>query len=228
MKYYSRLERQQERSAKRQAGLLIVGSIVVLVLFIMYGFPAILNLTSVIGNLRGKKISSVTEKGVIPLVPRLAQDFEATKSAQMTLSGVADPKTAVEIFQNEKTLGTTVSKDNGLFSMEVDLSKGANIFTAVAISESGQKSSISDSYIVYFLNSPPKLEILSSKDGIITGKSDANTTVTINDHQAIVKSDGSFSYSLNLNSGDNKIKIVATDRAGNQKVVELTLSTATP
>lgn len=231
MAYYSRLARKSEFRIKRQSTLLIIASIIVLVLFILYGFPFVLSLAGTIGSLAGTKITNTVDKGLAPTTPRFSQEFEATKSAQITLHGVADPKVTVEIFQNERSLGTTLVKDDGTFSMDTDLSRGDNVFTAVAISESGQKSSVSDSYIVSFLSKPPSLEVSSPKDGdtvkdnpiVISGNTDTGVAVAVNDHLAVVSGTGSFSYYLNLNNGDNKIKVVATDKAGNQTTKELTV-----
>lgn len=227
---YSRLAHRSEFRTKRQSAILILGSIVILILFLFYGFPAILNLAGSIANLRGKRIST-NEKGVVPTVPRFSQDFEATKSATITLHGVADSKISVEIFQNNRSLGTTLAKDDGSFSMEVDLSRGDNLFTAQAISESGQKSSVSDGYKISYLSSPPKLELSTPKDGdsfkdspiVVSGTTDPDTSVTVNDHLAIVTGSGNFSYNLTLTNGDNKIKIVVTDKAGNQTTKEITV-----
>lgn len=229
--HYSRLQRRNERLSLRQSYLLVAASLVILVLFVLFGFPAILNLAGTIGNLSGKKVTTTADRSLAPAVPQFSQDFEATKSAQITLNGVADGKVSVEIFQNERSLGVTLAKEDGSFSMDVDLSKGANIFTAIAISQTGQKSAVSDSYIVSFLSSPPKLEVTSPKDGdnlkdsqvTVLGKSDPNTNVTVNDHLAIVSGDGSFTYNFNLSNGDNKIKIVSTDKAGNQSTKEITV-----
>ncbi len=226
---YSRLARKSEFRSKRQSTLLIIASVVILILFILYGFPFVLSLAGTIGSLAGTKITNTVDKGLAPTTPRFSQEFEATKSAQIRLHGVADPKVTVEIFQNERSLGTTLVKDDGTFSMDTDLSRGDNIFTAVAISESGQKSEISDSYVVSFLSKPPALEVSSPKDGdtvkdnpvVVTGNTDNGVTVLVNDHLAVVSGTGIFSYYLSLNNGDNKIKVVASDKAGNQTVKEI-------
>ncbi len=227
---YSRLARRSEFRTKRQSALLIIASVVILALFIIYGFPAILNLAGAIGNLRGQKITTA-DKALPPMTPRFSQDFVATKSATITIHGVADSKISVEIFQNDRSLGTTLAKDDGSFSLDVDLSRGDNLFTAQAISESGQKSATSDPYKVTYLASPPKLDLSSPKDGdsfkdspiVVLGTTDPNASVTVNDHLAIVTGSGSFSYNLTLTNGDNKVKIVATDQAGNQTTKEITV-----
>lgn len=231
MSYYSRLQRRNERLTQRQSYFLIIISVVILILFVVFGFPAILNLAGTIANISGKKISTTQNSAMAPATPRFSEPYEATKSATISLSGVADSGISVEIFRNNQSLGTTMANTDGSFSMDVDLSRGNNQFTAEAISEGGQKSPISDPYTISFLSVPPKLDLKSPKDGdnlkdspvTVSGNSDPDTTVTVNDHLAISNSDGSFSYALSLNNGDNKIKIIATDAAGNQNSKEITV-----
>lgn len=229
--HYSRLARKTERMTQQQSALLIVASVVILILFAAYGFPAILNFAGTIGGLRGAKTTTTVDKGVTPATPRFAQDFEATKSAQITLHGVADSKVSVEISRNGQLAGTTIAKEDGTFAIDVSLSTGDNSFTAMAISDTGVKSGSSDSYTIALLTSPPKLEISSPKDGdsfkdsqvTISGKSDPGVAVSVNDHLAVVSGDGSFSYLMVLAGGDNKVKIVSTDKAGNQATKEITI-----
>lgn len=228
MQYSSRLARRYERSTKRQSYLLLLGSFALLIIFIVFGFPAILNLTGKIGSMgKGNSILTV-EKGLKPITPRLSQDFDATNSATIKLSGIADPKITVLLVQNSQSPVTTISGDDGVFNFTVGLTKGENIFTLQAVSETGVKSDKSKDYKISYIFTDPKLEITSSKDGIIIGKTDPNATVTVNDRLIIVKNDGNFTYTLSLSPGETKVKIVATDRAGNQKVVELTVSITTP
>lgn len=199
-------------------------------LFILYGFPAILNLTAGISGLR-RSNTTVVDKGVAPATPRLAEDFDATNSASIKLSGIADPKVTVELWQNDASVDTTVVGDEGKFSFDVSLKKGDNLFAVQATSEQGVKSEKSEIYKISYLNSNPKIEITSPKDGdtvkdspvSISGKSDSGVTVTINDRLAIVRSDGSFTGNLSLSNGDNKVKVVITDRAGNQTTREITI-----
>ena len=54
----------------------------------------------------------------------------------------------------------------------------------------------------------------------VDGMTYDNVTVTINDRMVVIKTDNSFSYTYPLNDGDNILKIVATDAAGNQTTVQ--------
>lgn len=209
------------------------GSILALVILFTVGLPALLNLSAAISTLRRGNPVSVTEKGVAPTTPYFSQDLVATSSAKTKISGATDPKTTVEIFQNARSLGTTVSSDDGTFSQEVDLERGINTFTAQAVNETGQKSPLSDSLQISFFSDKPKLEIASPKDGDstnnssinISGQTDPGNSVNINDRLAIVDKDGKFSYSLDLTKGENKIKITAVDPAGGSTSKELKITT---
>ena len=207
--------------------MLFLGSLVLLVLLVVYGLPVLFNLTTLISNYK-KPPTKISEKTITPTIPRLSEDLTATSSAKIKISGVADPKVTVELFQNDNSLGTVVAKDDGIFSFDVTLTKNNNTVTAQAINDAGQKSGLSEPYQINFLNSPPKLEVSVFQDGVVSGSTDPGVTVSVNDRLIVVESNGKFSYILDLKNGENKIKVVATDQAGNQTTKELTATKATP
>lgn len=216
-----------EKRTKRQTVFFLLLSLVLLFLLFVYGLPALLNLTGFISNYR-KSSSIVAKKEIPPTTPRLSEDLAATSSAKVKISGVADPKMTVELWQNGVSQGTMVAKDDGTFNFNVNLNSGDNSFTVQAVSDSGEKSSLSAEYKISFLKNPPKLEVFAAADGTIAGKTDPGATVSVNDRLVVVDSIGKFSYQLNLKDGENKITVVATDPAGNQTKKELTATKATP
>lgn len=227
--FSSRLHRRYEVRRKRQIVIFSLASIVGLVLLVMYGFPAVLNFSGTISSLRRQPASVTSGNNTLaPTTPRLSEDLVATSSAKVIITGATDPKTTVELFQNNRSLGTVVSKDDGTFTWDVTLEKGDNFFQAQAVGETGRKSDSSENYQISFLSSPPKLEASAAPDGTVSGTTDPGTTVSINDRLVVVDSNGKFSYLLDLKGGENKIKIVATDPAGNRTVKELTVTKATP
>jgi bacillopeptidase F len=90
---------------------------------------------------------------------------------------------------------------------------------------------MSDTFTVSLLTDPPSLSITSPKDGDtvsnqltpIMGTTDEGAKVTVNDLFCIVDDKGNFSYGFNFQNGDNKIKVVATDAAGNKTTKEMTV-----
>jgi bacillopeptidase F len=58
----------------------------------------------------------------------------------------------------------------------------------------------------------------------VSGKTDNNVKITVNGFWAIVDDSNNFSYALPLQGGENQIKVVAEDKAGNttQKDIKVT------
>lgn len=234
MQYYSRLQRKHQKDATRQTVFFLVGSIIVLLIVVFFGIKFVFGLSGFISEKFQKK-SQVTEgQKLAPVTPMFSHDFDATNSALVKISGVTDAKTNVELFQNGESKTTGISDDEGGFSFEVDLDKGPNEFTAQAISEAGTKSAMSEVFMVTLLTEPPKLEISSPKDGDtvgtqqtpIVGVTDKGAKVTVNDFFSIVDGQGNFSFNFNFSDGDNKIKVEATDAAGNKTTKEITVKFA--
>jgi cytoskeletal protein RodZ len=81
------------------------------------------------------------------------------------------------------------------------------------------------------LQMPPKLNIFSPKNGIITkenkiellGQTDEDATVTLNGINILVRDDGKFFDTLNLNDGENLVEIIAISRYGkiNKKTIKV-------
>lgn len=218
-----------EKRTKRQTILFLLLSLVLLVLLFVYGLPALLNLTGFISNYKKSSPTAVgAKKELAPTTPRLSEDLTATSSAKVKISGVADPKITVELFQNGLSQGTIVAKDDGTFSFDVNLNSEDNSFTVQAVGDSGEKSFLSAEYKISFLKNPPPLEAFAAADGTVTGKTNPGVTVAVNDRLVVVDALGKFSYQIILKDGENKITVVATDLAGNQTKKELTAAKATP
>lgn len=233
MTYTSRLQKRQNRFTQRQIYILIGLSVVLIIIIVYFGIAFLFGLTTRISSLQrqNNQADSQNSPGLAPNTPRFSQKFFATSSANLKISGTADPKINVEIFHNDRSLGSNLSSDQGNFSFDVSLEKGANVFVAQAVSDKGKKSDESLPYNINFVIGSPTLDVSSPADGdsikdspiVVSGKTDSGNSLTVNDHIIIVQADGSFSYYLNVSDGDNKIKIVSTDPAGNQTVKEMTI-----
>lgn len=232
MTYYnSRFARRQQKLSRQQAYLFFAGSIGLLVVLGIFGLPFLFNLTGTISSFNQKASPKTTDQSLAPTVPNLSQDLTATNTAQIKISGFADAKTTIQLFHNNTPDQTAISDPDGKFDFTVTLDKGANTYQAQAIADSGQKSANSQTYLVTYLTTGPRLDISPTKDNdtTITGQTDPGVSVSINDHLVIVDSSGKFTNSTNLKNGDNNFKIIATDQAGNQTTKQLLIkSTATP
>ena len=68
---------------------------------------------------------------------------------------------------------------------------------------------------------PIKGFVSTENEIMVKGKTEEKATVTVNERFVVVGSEGNFEYSLTLSEGENKILIVAIDKAGNKTEKEL-------
>lgn len=230
----SRRQRVSEiKSEKKLIYAVILGITAVFLLF-FYGVPALINMSVFISGLNHKNAPAQAQNpnSVVLFPPTLQPLPEATNSATIDVSGIADKNEKITLFRADQQLDTQDTKDNGRFLFpNVNLNPGQNYFTAAAQDAKGNKSSNSSSVSIFYKNTPPKLEINSPQDNasiisdnkfvVVSGKTDPQSTISVNDHIAVVNPDGSFSYQQSLNDGDNTLKITAQDNAGNQTSTEI-------
>lgn len=230
----SRLSRRIENKNKKNLLLSILGIIIIIFLAIKLGIPLLINISLFLSGSQGKddvKIqgSSFTAPPVLNSLP------QATSSAQIIISGIAGKKQTINLYINDDLINTVKSKENGEFLFKEVIKPGENVIKAKTI-VSDKESEFSNNIIIFLKSAPPSLNINSPTDGQsfskdqntieVKGTTDADVRVTINGLWAITHTDGNFSYNLPLQNGENKIKISATDTAGNraEKEVKVTYS----
>lgn len=229
-KRFSRLARFEEKRAYRRLFLTILGTVIILLSLVFLGLPALVKFSLFIGNLRGGSEISTSDT-TPPFPPRLEAPYTATNSAKIAISGFAEPGTTLEVFLNGKSLKEILLGNDGQFSLpDVLLTEGENKITATAKDAAGNISQPTEPLVIIYKRTPPALEISQPQEGEnfsgekkeakINGLTEGDATITINGRQVLVRNDGTFTYLLPLIPGDNLIKIIATDIAGNQTIVE--------
>lgn len=207
----------------------LVGIVAVIALLFTFGVKALLSLGSVLSVFSDQKVEQPTTKAPL-IAPRLEPVDTATNSARIAIKGIGQEGATAELFVNDQSYAKNVIGKNGDFLFEnVELKEGQNSVYAILELEDGTKSIPSQKQFIIYDKTPPKLDITTPTDGAtikgqkelkVTGKSEPDVTVTVNDAIAIVNQDGSFSYSMVLNEGQTTIKVVATDVAGNQTTMQ--------
>lgn len=231
----SRLVRKSQDQITKKTVFLGFLTIISLILVLVFGLPLLIKLSVFLGE--GKKDSAQDEEKVLaPLAPRLIIPYEATNSAEIKISGFAEPEVTVELFKNEVSIGTTKVTDDGDFVFsKVSLEEGDNDFSAIASTEKSGNGDGSKTINVVFDKTVPNLELtnptedsltVDSADFDILGKTDVKASVSVNNRIAMVDSDGNFKLKWQLNMGKNDLEIVSTDLAGNQtkKKISITYS----
>ncbi|HEX8932029.1 MAG TPA: hypothetical protein VF810_02650 [Patescibacteria group bacterium] len=231
----SRLQRHLQEQSLRNILLATGGIIIIIILMATFGINFLINFSLWVKHPSQNVISN--KDSVIYIAPPVLNSLsEATKSAQITVSGYAGDKQTIKLYVNGKFVDQAMVNKDKQFSFDnVALAKGNNELKAKAINNDKKESDYSTIVNITYVDKPPALDISYPQDGQtiskgdspikVTGKTDPGIKVTVNDFWAITNDDGNFSYSLPLNDGDNTIKIVATDNAGNQTTKELKVKT---
>ncbi len=224
-RYSSRLSRRAVRKSEKSLILTLGLVFVILGLFIKIGIPALINLSSFISGNKDTTVKKQSDTFVS--APFLNQTYDATNSARVTITGNALPKETVKLFVNDSEIDSKDTKDDGSFSFDsVRLQAGANTIKAKAENDKQKDSDFSNEITISYNNKQPSLSIDSPSDNQsfnkdqksinVTGKTDQGNRVTVNGFLAVVDGNGNYSYTLQLQNGDNNIEVVASDDAGNQ------------
>ncbi len=205
--------------------------LVILVVFMgTIGVKMLINLSLFIASKSDNKVTTQDNTSFL-LPPTIDTIPDATNSAKIKISGSASSGNKLTLFVNDDRDGEVSIKDDE-FETEVLLKKGSNeIYLTIENTKTKEKKE-SEKYHVIYINSKPKLDISSPHDGdkvssqdiTVSGSTDKDVNITINDSPVVISADQKFQYSLKLNEGENKIKVVATDIAGNQEIKEMTVT----
>lgn len=159
------------------------------------------------------------------------KDGEFTNQGNVTVEGTASPSTKVHLLNNGEEVKSVEVADNGTFSAEISLTEGENILTAKSSVEAGSTDESAPVKVVYD-KTKPNLSIDSPKNDSKTNRetvtvegtvSDANLdTVKVNGQKATV-TNGKYSKRVMLENGENVIKVVAQDKAGNKVTKKVTV-----
>jgi hypothetical protein len=221
--------RSEEKKLFRKLIFTLLIFFITILLLLYVGLPIFARIIVAISSLKREKPASTTIEEMIIFPPVLDPTFEATNTAKITVSGYSEKDAKVKILLNSKEKARINTDNEGKFKTNITLKEGTNIITAVLIKDK-KESSPSAPLSIIFKEEEPTLEITSpsenqkfsgeTKEISIIGKTDPLNKVTINDRMVIVDQDGKFNYSVKLSEGENTFKIVATDIAGNQQILE--------
>lgn len=230
-KYRSRLVRTERKKKARSAFLYILFSLSLLSAVIFLGIPFIIRLSSFFSELRAPQETFEKSDTLAPQPPIFATTNTATSSAQMAIKGYAEAGTTIILRINSDQKETVANNEGSFLFEDVSLDEGENRIRATAIDQAGNESQDSKTLMIIYDHEPPELVVDTPEDEAEVGKekiqvrglTEKDARLTINDHFVIVDAEGVFNYSLKLSEGENKIKIVATDRAGNRSEIERTV-----
>jgi bacillopeptidase F len=230
---YSRLSRYEQKKQIKRLVWAVGGSIAILLFLGIFGLKLLEGFSLLVAKFKGS--TPVDTQNALVLAPTLDDTFEATNTAVIKMSGRTQPKLKVLAYINEEEKDTVTVADDGTFTIDpVNLKEGDNTVSVKAKDEKGNTSDLSNVVHIAYKKSGPVLELESPADNAsvigekntvtISGKTDTDATLTVNDRVIVTQSGGSFSTDYRLSDGSNTIKVVATDQAGNKTTVERTVT----
>jgi len=223
----TRLQRKREKESLKQAVKYLFLIFLSLFLLVRFGLPGLINMAAFISDLSSSDNPIERQDELAPQPPRLNPLPEATFSAQVNVIGFAEAGASVKLFVRGIGIDETVVSNDGEFEFsEVHLREGENEIYTVAFDDAGNTSGDSTAYTITVDNENPELSIDSPSDGdrffdndspiTVSGSTEEGVNLKINNYFVMVKSDGSYSTSVNLSDGDNEIEAIAIDEAGNK------------
>lgn len=231
----TRLQNRREKDSLKQATKYLVLALTLMFIIVRFGLPALIKMAGFIGDLNSSRRPIETQSPLPLFPPKLNPLPEATNSSQINIRGLAQAGTTIKLFVRGVDLEETIVATDGQFEFKnIHLADGNNEIYTETTNNQGLNSQASETLTIIVDSQAPLLEIASptggqrffDKDNPITvsGKTDPETNLMINNRFGLVKDDGSFSLTLNLNSGDNQIDIIAKDAAGNETKKILTVN----
>ncbi len=226
----SRLSRRAAKESQKKLIFSLCGIVIVLFLLFKFGIPLLIKFSLFMaGNKTPDTIQSANQPSFIA-PPILNQYASATNSAQITISGNASAKQEIKLYVNNQVVDSKNTDSDGSFMFDkLTLSTGDNTIQAKA-KVKDKESDFSNTISVAYLNKAPSLDVNQPSDGqsfakdpslTVKGKTDPSAKVTVNDFQAIVDDSGNFSYTMQMQNGDNQLKIITSDEAGNKTEKDL-------
>lgn len=232
----SLLTRKEEKRNLRKSFLYGFLTILLGIAIFFLGVPALIKLAIFVGKINSSSTPPEQSDNVPPSPPIFETTFEATNSAIISLSGFAESESTLKLFFNNKKEEVLVDNDGTFVFNNLELEDGQNRIYAIAIDKAGNESSDSKKVSVLYDNEAPELEISQPQDGEtfsdddnkieLIGQTEEGANVLINDHFVVVDSEGNFNYQISLDKGENEIKIITEDSAGNQteKIIKVNYS----
>ena len=227
---YSRLRRHEDRVFKKRLIWALGGSVALVAFIFIFGLKLLVSFSLLVDKLHGA--SPTVKQGQVFILPPVLDPLpEATNSASLTITGRGDAGFTVIVYIDEEETKKLKIEDDGTFTLLTKrLAEGSHAISAKTTDEAGNLSDLSNVLEVSIKRTKPTLSLTQPQENArivgdtntltVIGKTDPDTSITVNSRLVVVHDDGSFTYSFSLTEGDNTIQVIATDPSGNQTNLE--------
>jgi len=230
---YSRLTRTEERKNQRSVFVFSALTVALIIFIIFFGLPLTVRVSNFFAEITGRSPVFEINDNTPPAPPSLDSLPKYTSEKRITIKGSAEEGSSVILTINadKEELVTDVDGD---FSHTYSLRQEKNTISAVAVDRSGNNSKRTATLTVIYDTEAPEITIISPQNGdsffgqdnklSIEGEVEEKTQVTINDRVVVVSGIGKFMHLIPLQDGKNAFNIIATDLAGNETEMSLSVN----
>jgi bacillopeptidase F len=225
----SRLIKQERKKLVRQTFVYIGAAIVLVLIFIFVVLPLFIRFINSVLNTN----PIAEEEAALLQPPALSAPIDATKSAELKISGYDSPEHQVVIVLNGQEHTRVSTAADGTFSADIALTEGENSVSGYSIDNKENESPPSDGYTVILDTEKPTLTVVEPTEGAtinardrqvtVAGTTDVGGKIYINDRVVFPNADGTFSAKHSLTDGKNEITVKAVDKAGNETIQKITV-----
>ncbi|PNZ77208.1 Ig-like domain-containing protein, partial [Mammaliicoccus stepanovicii] len=172
-------------------------------------------------------LSNISTIKVLDVTAPNAPSIDPVNSEDAVITGKAEPASTVTVTFPDGTKGTGVAESDGSYIIDIPVKVdlvGGEVLPITSTDKAGNVS-IATTTTVVDITAPkdPKVNTVTSEDTVITGKSEAGTTVTItfpNGTKATSVADQNGNYTINIPAsidlvGGETLSATSTDLAGN-------------
>lgn len=226
MRYKTRSVRRSASKARRKLFSTILIILLLLFATMQWLLPNVIGGVDLVKGILNpvKQTDNPTSLNATLAPPVLFLPYEATSSAAIDIRGYATANSQVKIFLDDELKDTvSVGADGNLVARDIILSLGKNNIYGKTVDEKNTESLPSKTLIITYDNEKPNLVVNEPEDGkivkekkiTVSGSTEADIPVLVNNSRVITNSEGSFTTTIQLSDGDNTITIKAVDLAEN-------------
>lgn len=214
----------EEKRARQTALMVIGGSLVALVLMVVFVMPLAFNFITE----QARRTSSGGEEDALPPQrPVIAPPKEFQNTGDIAIEGYTEAQAKVSLYVDAQESQSMTADGDGNFKFTLSLGEGDHVVWLQAFDEADNASELTQEYRIVVDKTVPTLTVDEPADGAVytlpreraltvKGKASEQVVVTIGSAQVTSADDGSFSVVIQLGQGENNLIVVAEDQAGNR------------
>lgn len=224
--YISRRTSVEQNKNKRKIFLYILLSFLSILSILFFGIPLVVNYLGFFLDIKNTSTEIQISDTTPPAPPSFEPFSEYTNNDSIEIKGKTEAGSFVYLSINDNEY-ELIADNKGNFSRKIELVSQQTKISAYTKDASGNKSKINEAGMIILDKEPPELTITSpennseffgslSRQLTISGETERDAKLNINQRIVVINSEGIFSYTTTLSEGENNFLITSEDRAGNK------------